>query len=790
MSKQKQIASPYSTGGGGPNYEAYVTAYYLASVLIGSVPRGQEAGITREVRLQRLYEGEDLDDLIIISDLTTGEAKLALQMKRDLAFGEKDSTFDEVIGACWNTFKSSEFNLGRDRFGIVIGLYSKTIDEYYQSVLTWARNSANSTDFLTRIFKPKLTNQTQRSFVELIREKLNICQGSDISDDDLWNFLRSMVILHFDFQKEGSRDYNYSIQTVSYLLPSEQKNEAPNLFTKLVEYAAEANITAGSFNSEILTQKLLSDNFALLPFHDSRADLNRLQEPIDFILRDIRSDVGGFVLDRGEIVNTAREMMKKTSLLLLVGSPGTGKSAILKTLVEYHRHEGFTIVLAWDRISGNDWNSFATSLQITQPLKKLILAVSGTSHPAIFIDGIDKIIDSGKCKVINDLIRILAEIPLSQDGSRRWTVVASVREENLEQLYTNLDWRILGKPEKLPIPELSSKELDSIAEHSPRLKPLLLLQHLRPIISKLFILSLLEDQRMIPDVKSLPPIATEVEVSQVWWENLVGKNSVEGRTRQQSLLKLGKQVIKSPGRRLLSEDISSEALISLESDRILLRDPNADVHRFSHDLLEDWVLCRVLNQNREDLASYLQELGQPFGLFRTVQLLGAFLLERYETANEWIQLTEQVEQATNLSSRWYQAILTAPLISPRAPELLNKTEYFLFADDAKRLIKLLIALRTVEVNPNLELLPYLEDPNQPIEQVMSDLLSDPVPKWQIWLPFMRWFVPKLSNLPITVRTEAAKLMEIWQLKTPVNSIFRKEIGEIALFWLQEAEKDE
>ncbi|MBG1261122.1 hypothetical protein [Nostoc commune] len=129
----------------------------------------------------------------------------------------------------------------------------------------------------------------------------------------------------------------------------------------------------------------------------------------------------------------------------------------MKILVSSHRNEGFTIVIAWDRISGNDWNSFAASLQLTQPLKKLLLAVSGTLHPAIFIDGIDKIIDSGKCKVINDLIRILAEIALSQDGSRRWTIVASVREENLDQLYKNLDWRILGKPEKLLFPKSNSE---------------------------------------------------------------------------------------------------------------------------------------------------------------------------------------------------------------------------------------------------------------------------------------------------------------------------------------------
>ena len=83
----KKVASPISTGGAGNDYEKRVGAYYLASLLLQAVPRGQEAGVTREVRFQRLYEGEPLDDLIIVSELPVGEAKLALQIKRDLTFG-------------------------------------------------------------------------------------------------------------------------------------------------------------------------------------------------------------------------------------------------------------------------------------------------------------------------------------------------------------------------------------------------------------------------------------------------------------------------------------------------------------------------------------------------------------------------------------------------------------------------------------------------------------------------------------------------------------------------------
>ena len=39
--KSKKVASPYSTGGGGPEYEDHVGAYYLAMMLLRAVPRGK-----------------------------------------------------------------------------------------------------------------------------------------------------------------------------------------------------------------------------------------------------------------------------------------------------------------------------------------------------------------------------------------------------------------------------------------------------------------------------------------------------------------------------------------------------------------------------------------------------------------------------------------------------------------------------------------------------------------------------------------------------------------------------
>src|SRR5262249_5688737 len=160
--------------------QSQVGAYYLAGLLLRHVPRGLDAGTLTEVRFQRLYEGEPLDDLVCVADTATGPSKLPLQIKNDLTFGEKDELFEEVMAACWRTYTSTNFNRDRDRFGIVLGVYKTKVDEHYQTVLTWARNSSSAAAFLARIGQPGLSHKNHREFVALVRSKLGAAAGSPV----------------------------------------------------------------------------------------------------------------------------------------------------------------------------------------------------------------------------------------------------------------------------------------------------------------------------------------------------------------------------------------------------------------------------------------------------------------------------------------------------------------------------------------------------------------------------------------------------------------------------------
>ncbi len=688
----KEVSSPISTGNVGSDFESLVGAYYLAMVLLQSTPRGQDAGTAKEVRFQRLYEGEPLDDLIIVSELPIGEAKLAIQVKRDFAFGEKDETFDEIMRASWETFKSPKFILGKDRFGFAIELPPKVVSEHYQNVLTRARNSASAEDFIKGFSIPGLFRKQQDSFVKLIRKKLSLYEGKDIKDNELWNFLRSMVILDFDFHRTGSRDQSYIIEILSHLILPEEHIRSIDLFSQLHRYAAsEAKGVAGSLNLDILREKLMLSGFPLLSPPDCRGDIKRLQEHGDFILKDIKSDIEGLILNREDIIYEAGEKIKGHSLLELIGSPGVGKSAILKSLVELQRAEGPVLVLAWDRIDVIGWNGFSNYLRLERSLQEILIAISSNSNPCIFIDGIDRILGSGPRKVINDIFRNLKETPLSHDDSKHWTVVITAREDNLQEVHSWIDWNSIGKIEQLKINDFEDRDVDVVFESNPRLKPLLALPQLKPIIKNPFMLRLIVDQRMIPEPHERPNIASEVEVSKTWWRNVVGKDVETGRERQRALIQLGKEDMLLPGRWLSGDGISSTILRSLELDHILLKDEDRDMYRFSHDLLEDWVLYRVLDKERDNLSGYLKEISQPFGLLRPIQLLGQSFLESRGNEVIWLTLLRQLGEDNDISIRWRQALLTAPILSTRAQVLLDQVKSYLKDDNAKYLIDLFLS---------------------------------------------------------------------------------------------------
>lgn len=216
--------------------------------------------------------------------------------------------------------------------------------------------------------------------------------------------------------------------------------------------------------------------------------------------------------------------------------------------------------------------------------------------------------------------------------------------------------------------------------------------------------------------------------------------------RQDTLVELGRRRLTSPSKPLTSIGLLPEALVSLRKDDILDHDRATRAVVFSHDMVEDWVLCQALNHVDGTLAGAIEQAGQPLWLVDAVQLLAQWRIERSTSADQWGQLLDEVSREP-LEPRWRRAVLTAPLQSTKGMELLLRIEERLWQQEGRLLADLMVAMRTVEVEPNLV---YLDETRVPGLDYATRIYAAheyALPRARSWLPFLYWLVANLQNLP-------------------------------------------
>jgi len=193
------MASPYSTGGGGTHLEARVVAYCIAAVLCEAPVRGLAGEFATEVLTQRATFGDPLDDVIVTGVFGDGrKTRLDLQIKNKLSFTENDDEWVDALQRSWDRFSDKTFDPALHRIGVGIGTYNARVDQHYQSVLTWASYSTDGKHFRERIQKGDYSHKDKQAFLEAVRAILTSHAGRELGDDEIWRFLASFVIVHFE----------------------------------------------------------------------------------------------------------------------------------------------------------------------------------------------------------------------------------------------------------------------------------------------------------------------------------------------------------------------------------------------------------------------------------------------------------------------------------------------------------------------------------------------------------------------------------------------------------------
>jgi len=256
--KAKQISNPFSTGGGGNNFETRVQAAFVALMLTGGFAPCLPLWTIKKIKLQGKYAGYDTDDLIVFakSPDSEKEVKLLGQIKHFVKITYRDKVFGQVIQSAWSDFKNlTVFKEGADVIALITGPLSSTDNMDVRTILEWARHSEDATDFLTKVDQANFSNNAKRNKLKAFRIHLKRANsGIDVSDDELWRFMKSFHLLGYDLDIKAG----VTLSLLQSLIGQYSQANAQVLWTQLVDEVQSANQNAGTITTDSLPVELLS----------------------------------------------------------------------------------------------------------------------------------------------------------------------------------------------------------------------------------------------------------------------------------------------------------------------------------------------------------------------------------------------------------------------------------------------------------------------------------------------------------------------------------------------------
>lgn len=251
----KHLSNPFSTGGGGVNFEVQVQASFVALMLAEGFAPCLPCRPIRKIKLQGRYAGFDTDDLIVFTGNEDGteERKILGQVKHSISITAADNVFRDVIQAAWSDFHNEElFRKQKDVIALITGPLSATDISDVRMLLEWSRASESAHEFIAKVETTNFSSASKRTKLQAFRSHLDSAKGEAVTDEELWQFLRHFHLLGYDLDIQSGVMHAVLHSLIGPSLP--QGPEA--VWARIVEEVQFANQNAGTITRESLPDDL------------------------------------------------------------------------------------------------------------------------------------------------------------------------------------------------------------------------------------------------------------------------------------------------------------------------------------------------------------------------------------------------------------------------------------------------------------------------------------------------------------------------------------------------------
>ncbi|MGZ5434990.1 MAG: ATP-binding protein [Pyrinomonadaceae bacterium] len=770
-----QLSNPFSTGGGGPNFETRVQAAFITLILTGRVSPCLPSWPITRLKLQGSYAGFKTDDFIVYAKdpHSPNEARLLAQIKHEISFTETDETLPKVIAAAWNDFNDATvFTAGVDAIALITGPLSAMDINHVRVLFEWARCSGDEREFLDKI--NRVGSATKRAKLEIFRKRLSAANGGQsVSDKQLWEFLKSYHLLGYDLDTEDGG----TLSLLQSLIGQSSNQNPVALWSQIVDAVQSANQSAGTVTLETLPREIREAFDPRRSQWDS--DLRKLKDHGEYIVNGIRTSIGGVHVKRPELLAKLLEASERSTFVLINGGRGAGKSSLVREFSDYMNGRAPVFCLRTEDLDQAHLDNVFSSIGLGSSIRDLEAGFALMPKRYLLLESIEKLLELHNSSAFTDLLQFLKTHP-------GWTVVATGRDYAYQQIVFNYFQPTGLTHTSLPITNFNDREVQSLCDSLEPLRAIAANPSLEPLLHNPFFAELAF--RVTEAGAEFSAEQGEREFRAAVWRDVIAKEHV--RTggmplkRKQTFVDMAVARAKRMVYGVPERDFDSEAVLKLEEDDLVRREHARALVSPAHDVLEDWALEQYIEdtyqQSSDDISTFLAAVGDEPAMSRAFRL---WLYQKLRLGDDVKSLILNILIDPNLQRYWQDETISAVLQSDNPYRFLSELGDRLFDNEGELLKRFCFVLRISCKVPNQNLTRQLRS------KAGAFLVLQP--HGNGWSALIRFLFENKERLPRALAAHVVAILEEWSsiihIEADLPEIAR-EAGLLAL-WLLNPLKD-
>lgn len=686
-----RVSSPISTGGEGIFFEQHVAAYWLAQLLVRSIPPILIDTCVTEVHLQTEHLGFNADDILVVcARAGAATARLVGQVKRSFTISAADDECEKAIGDFWKDFKKADpFNAQHDRFVLVTLRGTKTLLEYFAGLLDCARGAADGEEFERRLSLGGFISKRSVHQCNELCEIVSKLEGTPIAAKDLWPFLRVLHVLSLDLHTSTCQTEAH-IKTLLALKSTDPDPvaSAKAAWDYLLTFASEAGPAARSLKRADLPAALVQA-YGDVGANERRV-LTALQNHTDFVLRKIRTTIGpAFHLRRPGIVQKVLAAIDAKQVVLITGPAGSGKSVIGKEAVAFLSRELFAFGFRVEEFAVAHVDEVLHNSQIPARASELQAILGAQGRKVLVIESVERLLEKPTRDAFSDLLTLA-------QGDDGLGIIMTCRDYSMEQVQASF-LRPAGIAHAvIEVPPLDDSELQEIQAAFSSLAVPLTQPALREILRNPYFI---DKALQIPWDAGRPLPENERDFRALFWRQIVraDQNPAEGmpRLREVALQELAVRRARALSDYVPATGLNAAAIALLKQDSLVISpESNALLVATAHDVLEDWAILQWIEEQHLTDETAFTALSSAIGphpaVRRSYRKWVAELVDRNMPVADRLFSAAIAQSA--VPAQFRDDTLVSLLKAPSASEFLTRHEGDLLAHDRailKRVIHLL-----------------------------------------------------------------------------------------------------